>query len=145
MRINTKLPMAIHILALLAMNKSEERPNTSELVAKSVGTNPVVVRRIMGQLRRAQLIRTRPGVPGAELLRPIGEITMLDVYKAVRTEEDEPIFDIHPNPAQVCPIGRNIHSALHPPLTAAQKAMESELAAHTIEEVVESIYKSLGK
>lgn len=143
MRINTKLPMAIHILAMLEMNKSKERPNTSDLMAKSIGTNPVVVRRIMGQLRRGQLICTSPGKPGAELMRPIGEITILDVYKAVRTEEDEPIFDVHPNPAQVCPIGRNIHSALDIPLTAAQKAMEDELAAHTLEEVVESIYKSL--
>ena len=52
MRINTRFTVAVHMLALLALNKNEARPSTSELLAKSVGTNPVVIRQLMQMLKK---------------------------------------------------------------------------------------------
>ena len=65
MRINTRFPVAVHMLALIELNKTQ--PSTSELMALSVGTNPVVIRQLMSSLKRAGLIETQNGVPGCHL------------------------------------------------------------------------------
>src|SRR4051812_50067545 len=65
----TRFAVAIHILLLLACNRAEGKA-TSEYLARSVNTNPVVVRRITGQLARAGLLRVRRGPGGSELGRP---------------------------------------------------------------------------
>ncbi|MDO4541784.1 MAG: Rrf2 family transcriptional regulator [Bacillota bacterium] len=143
MRINTKFPMAIHILTLIAMNHNPDMPSTSQLIAKSIGTNPVVVRRIISQLRQAGLLQTRPGVAGAEFLKEPEDITLLDIYKAVQEDEDRGVFDLHQNPSQICPIGRNIHSALAAPLGSAQLSLERDLAAHTLKDIIMDIESNL--
>src|SRR4051794_27958953 len=62
----TRFAVAIHILLLLACARPQDKA-TSEFLARSVNTNPVVVRRITAQLARAGLIRVRRGPGGAEL------------------------------------------------------------------------------
>lgn len=47
--INTRLSVAIHILALI----SKDNTLSSEKIASSVNTNPVVIRRIRGQLKKS--------------------------------------------------------------------------------------------
>ena len=131
MAINTKLSVAAHILSLIGMNPDERL--TSEIIAGSVNTNPVVIRRIMGMLSRAGLVRTSPGVPGAVLARGLGEITLLDVYRAVQADEE--LFAIHDNPNPDCPVGRNIQGALDTAFSRAQRAMEAELGEVTMEQV----------
>jgi hypothetical protein len=66
---------------------------TSDQVAASVNTNPVVIRRSLGDLRRAGLVDVRHGAgAGWSLARAPQEITLLDVYDAV---EQEPLFGMH--------------------------------------------------
>lgn len=132
MNINTKLPVAVHILALLALE--EKRTVTSELLAKSVDTNPVVIRKLMAQLKKAQLVQVRPGVGGAFLCRSADKITLLDAYLAVRGEGEE-LFHLHQHPSQQCYVGRNIQGALCAPFAAAQKAMEDSLAKTSIADI----------
>lgn len=139
MRINTRFTVAVHMLALLALNKNEARPSTSELLAKSVGTNPVVIRQLMQMLKKAGLIVTQNGVPGSRLSRQPEKITLLEIYKAVQKEEESSLFDFHPNPNPACPIGRNIAGALAAPLLEAQTAMEQSLAGHTLKEIADGI------
>ena len=69
MKISSRFTMAVHILALLALEKNTLC--TSEWIAKSVNTNPVVVRRIIGKLKKAGLVNVRPGTGGAYLLKDI--------------------------------------------------------------------------
>lgn len=137
MRINTRLPVALHILVLIALN--EPTPISSSDMAKSVGTNAAVVRRLMGLLREARLIETLPGSPGTRLARPQDEITLLDVYRAVSGEES--IFDLHPAPNSACPVGVNIHDALDAPFAQAQHAMEAELSKTTVADISSFILK----
>ncbi|MFU1875248.1 Rrf2 family transcriptional regulator, partial [Enterococcus faecium] len=54
MAMSTKLSVAIHILSLIETGPQEQV--TSEYIASSVNTNPVVVRRLMSQLKKAGLI-----------------------------------------------------------------------------------------
>lgn len=141
MRINTRFPVAVHMLVL--MDQYTAQPATSELMARSVGTNPVVIRQLMSALKRAGLIQAQSGVPGCHLAKPAEEITLLDIYQAVQKQSDAPLFDLHPNPNQDCPIGRNIRDAMKLPLLDAQAAMEQALASHTLLEVVQRIAQRL--
>ena len=144
MRINTKFPMAIHILAVAALNVDDTMPSTSELIAKSVGTNPVVVRRLSSQLKTAGLICARAGVAGLSLAKDAEEISLLDIYKAVR-EEDEVIFDVHQNPSEKCGVGHNIQGALETPFAEAQRALENALESYRLSDITVEIQRRSGR
>ena len=137
MRINTRFPVAVHMLALIELNKTQ--PSTSELMALSVGTNPVVIRQLMSFLKRAGLIETQNGVPGCHLAKPAAEITLREIYLAVQKKSDAPLFGFHANPNPNCPIGRNIREAMDAPLRDAQTAMEQALGAYTLKDVADNI------
>src|SRR5579884_4384403 len=104
MRVASRFAIAVHVLSLLATGAESE--HTSEWMAGSVGVNPVVVRNVLGMLRRAGLVRTRQGAPGAGLERPLAGITLLDVYRAVEADGD--LFTIHPRPNPACAVGSGI-------------------------------------
>lgn len=137
MRINTRFPVAVHILAVAAFCK--ENPATSDFAAKSINTNPVVVRRITAMLKKAGIADVRPGVGGIILQREPAAITLLDIYKAVKEPEREELFDLHQNMNPRCPVGANIHEALAEPLGYAQKQMEDGLAEYTLFDVMKKI------
>jgi len=139
MRINTKFSAAIHCLALLDLFQSGEEALTSELIAKSVGTNPVVVRRILSGLKQAGLIRSQAGCPGYQLAKNAETITLRDIYRAVQDEEEKALFDVHPRPFPGCPVGRHIHESLESPLQQAQQAMEDSLEKYTLRDVAADI------
>lgn len=133
MRINTRFTVAIHMLALIELNKTQ--PSTSDLMALSVGTNPVVIRQLMTALKKAGLIESQVGVPGSRLAKPQEEITLLDIYRAVQKRSNACLFDFHPTPNPMCPIGRNIEEALDEPLFIAQTAMEKALESFTLKDI----------
>lgn len=134
--ISSRFSVAIHVLALIDMNDGKI---TSEYIAISVNTNPAVIRRIMGMLSRANLISSRPGVIGIKLLKPISEITFLDVYRAVELPEENELFSIHKDTNLKCPVGKNIQSSLEAPLREAQSQMEKVLINTTVEQIVQDI------
>jgi DNA-binding IscR family transcriptional regulator len=135
MRTASRFAIAVHVLSLLGVGECGEP--TSEGMAESIGVNPVVVRNITGMLRRAGLVRTRQGVPGTHLARPLAEITLLDVYRAVEDAGD--LFAVHPRPNPRCPVGGNIGTTLDKVFGEAQRAMESRLADTTMAEVVRDL------
>ena len=51
--------MAVHVLAVLAYQEGDRV--TSALLASSVNTNPVIVRRLLLALQRARLVETGKG------------------------------------------------------------------------------------
>lgn len=138
---DTRLAVAIHILAILSF--AENEPVTSELLARSVNTNPVVVRRLIGQLKKAGLVDVRRGAGGSRLNRRSESITLLDVYKAVVPESKACPFYLHQNPYCNCYVGKNIHDALEAPFANVYKAMQDSLAATTIADIASFIKKQL--
>lgn len=140
MRGNTQFPVASHILALVGIVEHfENRMPTSAEIAGSVNTNPVVIRRIISSLKASGLVHVRPGVGGVKLLKSPREITLLDIYKAVQSEDSPCVFDLHENVNQDCPIGSEINGVLSGKLGAAQKKLENELDTHTLEDVMREI------
>ena len=69
MRTSCRFAMAVHVLTVLAYKQGD--PVTSTLLATSVNTNPVIIRRLLLVLQEAKLIETRKGVGvGSRLSRP---------------------------------------------------------------------------
>lgn len=93
----------------------------------------------MGMLKKAGLVKVRPGIAGAELARDLANITLLDVYKAVNVVQEKELFSIHENPNPDCPVGRNIQNTIGPLFSIAQTALEKALGNVTIEDVVRDI------
>ncbi|WP_068620804.1 Rrf2 family transcriptional regulator [Paenibacillus tuaregi] len=139
MAISSRFSVAVHILSLLDIEK--EGRITSDYIAGSVNTNPVVIRRIMSMLSRAGLVTTSAGVAGAKLARPLEQITLLDVYRAVQVDISDELFSIHSNPNPDCQVGRNIQDTLETAFTRAQNAMEQELSSITMNQVVSDLVR----
>lgn len=137
MSISSRFAVGIHILTLIDLNK--EGVTSSEFLASSVNTNPAVIRKLMGMLKKAGLIEVHPGIAGAKLTKELSGITLLDVYKAVNVVQEKELFSIHDNPNPACPVGRNIQNTIEPLFTTAQLAMEKVLGSLTLEDVVKDI------
>ncbi|KKI93201.1 Rrf2 family transcriptional regulator [Bacillus sp. SA1-12] len=137
MSISSRFSVGIHILALLEINK--EGINSSDYLAGSVNTNPAVIRKIMGMLKKEGLVEVHPGIAGAKLARDLSHITLLDVYKAVNVVKEKELFSVHEEPNPACPVGRNIQDTIEPLLTTAQLALEKSLKSVTLEEVVKDL------
>jgi DNA-binding IscR family transcriptional regulator len=135
MKVASRFAIAVHILSILGMEW--EGNHTSEWMAGSIGVNAVIVRNVTGMLRRAGLVSTQQGVAGTALARPLEEITLLDVYRAVETGGD--IFAMHPAPNPNCPVGANIQGTLEAVFGEAQHAMEARLASTKMSEIVRRI------
>jgi Rrf2 family protein len=133
---NSRLTIAVHALAWLALARRRGRDAlTSEQVAASVNTNPVVIRRSLGDLRRAGLVEVRHGAgAGWRLARDPEEITLLDVYHAV---EQEPLFALHhTEPNLECPVGRGIRPALRTVYGSIEQTVRRELGHTSIADVL---------
>lgn len=133
MQISSRFTVAVHVLTLLAVTPAGELL-TSDRLAASVTTNPVVIRRILGQLKRAGLVTIRAAAGGTYLSRPAAAISLLDVYRAVEVVEKQ-LFSVHEKPNPKCPVGRNIQAALDDTLRRAQAALEQQLAGVSVAQV----------
>jgi len=82
MKRNSRLSLALHTLGHMAGDPG--RVQTSSDIAAHAGTNPVVVRRVLGRLREAGLLTAERGHSGGwKLARPPQDITLADVYLAL--------------------------------------------------------------
>ena len=79
MQIPSRFTIAVHILTLIAQNKGNETKLTSDFMASSVGVNPVIIRKTLSQLRKADLISVQRGTGGASLLKDPEEINLLQI------------------------------------------------------------------
>ena len=62
----------------------QDGPVTSEVMAKAMATNPVVIRRVMAGLRDAGYVRTDKGHGGGWTLAcDLAKLTLRDVYEAL--------------------------------------------------------------
>ncbi|MCM1133745.1 MAG: Rrf2 family transcriptional regulator [Ruminococcus flavefaciens] len=134
MQISSRFTMAVHVLTCINTFEGELKV-TSDFLAGSVSVNPVVIRRLLLQLKSAGLITVARGSGGASVARPLDDITLLDVYRAVECVDGE-LFHFHENPNPECPVGRNIHNILDGRLLQVQNVMENELKKITLADVM---------
>lgn len=136
MKNSSRYTVAIHVLTLLAYCGLE--PVTSEFIAGSVNTNPVVIRRLLAKLRAAKLVSSQGGPGGGWQLRKAAkQITLREVLAAVDGGSVFPMHSSAPNPR--CPVGRTIQVVLEGHFKSAQLALERDLQRTTIAALVESV------
>ena len=143
MQISSRLTIAIHVLACIDTFRYDYKV-TSDFLASSVNVNPVIIRRLLQQLKSAGIVAVTRGSGGAQIVKPLDEITMLDIYRAVECVDNGELFHFHENPNQECPVGRNIHNVLDDKLLQVQKAMENEMAKITMAEIITDTKKFIN-
>ncbi len=145
MNMSSRFSVAVHILSGLAIvwQKKPQQVVSSENIAWSVNTNPVVVRRLLGRLQKAGLIRSFMGIAGgAKLTKDPAKINLLEIYRVV---EDGALVHLHyRKPNKECPVGANIAHALAEPLNRAVAAFEKELRRTTLLDIAEAIIEKAG-
>lgn len=131
MQISSRFTIAMHIFACIDTFE-EEYKITSDFLASSICVNPVIIRKILSQLKKAGLIDVARGSGGASIKKPLNEITFYDIYMAVDSVEKGELFHFHEKPNVNCPVGKNIHLIMDEKLAEIQKAMEDKMREYTI-------------
>lgn len=142
MQISSRFTIAMHILTYIATADQKERV-TSEVLAKSIQVNPVIIRNILSQLKKAELVMVKRGQGGATITKPYEQLSLFDVYQAVNSVKNGTLFSFHDSPNPACPVGKNIHNILDDKLLRVQQAMENELKAITLAQVLNDAKKYL--
>lgn len=109
---------------------------TSAEIADHAGTNPVVVRRVLGKLREAGLLASEKGHSGGwRLARAAQEITLADVYLALDerlvasdTDEEQP----------TCAIEHRLQNKVTAVMEEIERSLIDRLSKTTIAEVRET-------
>lgn len=131
-----KFPVAAHTLAYLAHvgAHSPETAASSSVIAASVPTNPVVVRRVTAMLAKAGLIGCRSGARGgAWLNQPAEEIPLDRVLRAVNGCAQ---LGCPPKGAEGCPVGARIPSAVGQAIASAEEAAAERLSQITVADLL---------
>jgi Rrf2 family protein len=135
MAANSQFSMAVHVLTLLA--SCEGASLKSDHIARSVNTNPVVIRRLLGQLAAAGLVVSRSGASGGtHLALPPERIRLCDVYRAVCCGE---AFARHESPSQDCPVGRGIETVLCKLQKQIERSIGETLAGFTLRDIAQMV------
>lgn len=134
MQISSRFTIALHIFTCVDTFKDEYKI-TSDFLAGSINTNPVIIRKILTQLKNAGLITVARGTGGILPTRALKEISFYDVYQAIEPVENGDLFNFHSSPNPQCPVGKNIHILLDEKLKAIQFAMEDEMKKYTIDDL----------
>lgn len=131
MRNDTRLSRMLHVLIHMSRH---DRPATSDTIAEMLNTNPVVVRRTMALLKEKGYVHSEKGHRGGwTLAKPLADITLLDIHKALGSSS---LFAIglstdHPE----CLVEQAVNAALTEAFDAAQALLLKRLESVTLAEL----------
>jgi len=135
---NSRFSLAVHVLTLLASNPEERL--TSEFLARSIGTNAVVIRTMLASLRRAGLVTSKSaGGGGWRLAKSAVEITLDRVRQAAMEGETAKMHRNSPHPD--CAVGRDVRNVLRNVYAQGYEAMDRELAGFSVEGMLSQVLK----
>ncbi|CAL4869331.1 hypothetical protein MMA231_03623 (plasmid) [Asticcacaulis sp. MM231] len=128
MKQDSKLSGILHVILHMA---SLDTPATSEKLAAMMGTNPVVVRRIMAGLRERGLVHSEKGHGGGwTIARDLAAVTMADIYAAVGAPE---IFALgHRTERPSCLVEQAVNAALDDAFAEAEALLMARFADVTL-------------
>ncbi|WP_020528772.1 Rrf2 family transcriptional regulator [Flexithrix dorotheae] len=136
---SSKFIVATHIMTILALK--EGRKVTSADLAWSINTNPVLVRKLIGHLKKSGLVVSETGADGGnKLAKKAFEITLLDIYSAIETKSvfQKPYSKMNKN----CGIARNILPVLGHHFNKAELALMGELRKTSLKTISLEIIQS---
>ena len=137
---DTKFSIALHVLAYI-----EETNNTvtSELLAKSVGTNASHIRKILALLKDANIIESQQGKKGIVLKIKANELSLDKIYFGVYPEKE--LLHVHDTANPDCPVGATIKEALLPIFEESERQLILSLESKTLKSLIEDMYKIYNK
>lgn len=139
MRLNTKCSIALHCLVLISEYEHTVKV-TSGLLAKSTGCNPAAIRSILTVLQKAGIISVVRGIGGAHLAQDPKDLTIWDVYHALEPDGLEHFIGFHPNPSNICPVGKRITSVLKKPYTEIGDAVQDAMERITLQQLLDDYH-----
>jgi len=128
------MTLAVHVLTWIAVDRrgTEDEVGTSPRIAASVSTNPVVIRRCLGDLRAAGLVAASRN-HGWMLALDAADITLNDVHRAVGGD----VFAMHASaPDHECQVGAGIQPVLMRAYERATTALCKSLAQTTVADIL---------
>ncbi len=130
MKRNSRLSLALHTLSHMAATPQAMR--TSADIADHAGTNPVVVRRVLGKLRQAGLLTSEKGHAGGwRLAKAPKEITLADVYLAL----DEQLVAGGKRDAADCSVEHALQNRIFGILEEIEQGLVKKLSETSIVEI----------
>lgn len=138
MHLSTKCSSALHLLLLLSVFKDKKL--TSTTLAQSIGCNPVMVRNLLGSLKKADIVEVHRGIGGATLVADPEDITLLQVYQTVDPLALEKTIGVHQNFSTECPIGKNIAVLLEKPFSLIVDSMKDAMSKYTLKQLIDEYY-----
>jgi Rrf2 family protein len=135
MAANSQFSMAVHVLTLLA--RADGANLKSDAIARSVNTNPVVIRRLIGQLGHSGLVVSQSGsTGGTRLAIPPDKVKLSDIYRSVCCGD---VFALHDSPSPDCPVGRGIESVLCNIQKRIDRSIGDTLATLTLRDITRMV------
>ncbi|MBC7743152.1 MAG: Rrf2 family transcriptional regulator [Bdellovibrionaceae bacterium] len=137
--VNQQFATAVHVLTALAFNRKQLM--SSDILARSVNTNPVVIRRLLSLLAKAELVTTTRGkAGGVQLSKDPNQINLKDVYLAVSPLD--PIAPRDKSPHKECAVSCSMHAIMTTVSTGTQKATLKYLESQKLSDLIKKIPKS---
>jgi len=128
MKRDSRLSSVLHVLLHMA---EQDGPVTSDALARCLGTHPVVVRRTMGHLREAGIVRSDRGHAGGwRIHADLGSVTLLQLHEAL----GEPaIFAVgNRNETPECLVEQAVNAALEGTLAEAEALLLKRFSEITL-------------
>lgn len=137
--VNQQFATAVHVLTSLACNKNDLM--SSDNLADSVNTNPVVIRRLLSQLTKSKLVVTTRGKSGGvRLAKDPAQISLKDIYLAVSPAES--IGPRNKSPNKECAVSCAMFAIMSGIAEGTQKATLKYLESQRLSDLSKKILKS---
>lgn len=135
MRYSYKLSDAVHILCYLEIYKGKDL--SSKAIAKSIESNPSIVRQFMSDLRKAGLLETRKGTADPSLTKKPADISLLQIYQAISMDHD--LLHIDPKTNPECIVGGNIQNTLNHYYNEIQLSTFTKMSEISLQNIIDDI------
>ena len=135
MKFSHKLSDAVHLLVYIEIFPDDDL--SSRAIARSIVTNPSMVRSLMMDLRKAGLLKTKQGSAEPELAKKPEEISLYDIFAAVGM--DHHLLHVDEDTEQKCPVGGNIQGPLAKAYAEVEEAAFVKMREISLREIVDQI------
>ena len=135
MKFSHKLSDAVHLLAYIEIFPDDDL--SSRAIARSIVTNPSMVRSLMMDLRKAGLLKNKQGSAEPELAKKPEEISLYDIFAAV--DMDHHLLHVDEDTEQKCPVGGNIQGPLAKAYAEVEEAAFAKMREISLQEIVDQI------
>lgn len=141
MKRNSQLSDVLHVLLHMAEHPG---PMTSEVLARAMQTNPVVLRRLMAGLRYAGFVSSAKGHGGGWVLRcALDQTTLRNVRDALGAPPVVQLGFREDQPA--CLVARAVNEALVAAVQRAEDTLLESLGSVTLAALSRDFHRRLGR